>query len=600
MIKEIKNQESKIKISNKNLTFLVVICNFAFCFLSFAFTSYAQEITIVYTGETHAMLYPCNCPIEPDGGVARRASLIKQVRLNNPDTLVLDSGGFFSGGLQDGYAQNSDLDKQRAIVNLKAMELMKYDAVVIGDDEFNFGRDFLENNIAKTNIAFLACNIYDTVKKQEPFKPYIIREMAGDKIGIIGVTNPIVAQKVSNFKFIEPKLAVREAVEKLKKENVNIIILLSHLGESEDLDLMKDVEGIDILVVGHSRAKEESFSRINHTLIVRSSWQGRKLGKLIITLKDNKIANFKIEEIRLSDKIADDPDMLSILPRCFSDNNCKQEGSIGTCLDAGNLKSKCAFYRAPEVPLLVITTRLCMVCNTEGAVRYLKSFFPGLTASYLYYPDSKAKKIINNIGIEALPVYLLGKEAAKDANFEKFKENLLIKGNYYLIKPQYMGFGYFLSRKNMKGRLDLFLSLYDKNAPALLDMVKGFNPEVHFLAIGNADGSFKAQGGNLEVEEDLRSACVQKYYPQKYWDYISCRVKSIDSSWWQDCLSNSEGEKIMTCARTEEGKELLKKNISLNKELQIMSGPVFLLDNQQIFGIRGVPKKEEFKKIIKR
>ena len=560
----------------------------------------AQEITILYTGETHAMLYPCNCPKELDGGIARRATLIKQLRKNNSDTLILDSGGFFSGGLQDEYTQNTALDMQRTRVNLKAMELMQYDALAIGDDEFNFGREFLQDNIMKTNLVFLSCNISDTGRKPALFKPYIIKEVAGKKIGIIGVTSLLAMQKASGLKFIEPKIAVKQAVSELKENKTDIIILLSHLGESEDLNLIKDVEGIDILIVGHSRIKEDLSTKINHTLILRPSWQGRRLGNLTITIKDNKITNYKIGELRLSDKITNDPDILSILPRCFSDNNCKQEGLIGICQDPGTLKSQCEFSEASKVNILIITTKLCNVCNTEGTVRYLKALFPGLVTSYLYYPESAAAKLISDFGIRALPVYLLGKEAEREKGFDKLKENLEIKGDFYMLKPQISGIAYYLERKSIKGRLDLFISLYDKNASALLDMIKEFNPIVHFLAVEKARDNFEAKDGNLEIEEYLRSICVQKYYPANFWNYISCRGKFINTSWWQDCLDKLDTDKISMCARTEEGKELLRRNISLNNELQIMSGSAYLLDNQEIFGSQGVPAKEEFKKIIKR
>jgi len=133
-----------------------------------------------------------------------------------------------------------------------------------------------------------------------------------------------------------------------------------------------------------------------------------------------------------------------------------------------------------------------------------------------------------------------------------------------------------------------------------LDMIKEFNPIVHFLAVEKAKGNFEAKDGNLEAEEYLRSVCVQKYYPANFWNYISCRGKFINTSWWQDCLNKLDTNKISMCARGEEGKELLRRNVSLNNELQIMSGPAYLLDNQEIFGSQGVPAKEEFKKIIKR
>jgi len=229
------------RISDLRFRIFSIIYSLFFIF-SFTNSVFAKEITILFTGETHAMLYPCNCLKEPDGGVARRATLIKQLRQKNPDTLVLDSGGFFAGGLQDEYTQNVSLDMQRTLVNLKAMELMKYDAVAIGDDEFNFGRDFLEENIRKTNLAFLSSNISEPGEKSELFRPYIIKEIAGTKIGIIAVSPLSAGQKGGGFKFIEPGITVKQAVSELKKNKVNIIVLLSHLGESQDLNLIRDVD----------------------------------------------------------------------------------------------------------------------------------------------------------------------------------------------------------------------------------------------------------------------------------------------------------------------------------------------------------------------
>ena len=116
---------------------------FLFALLALSLSDlYAKEITILYTGNTHAMLYTCSCPIERDGGVARRASLVKELRKKHPELLLLDCGAFTAGGSMDEYIQNTRLDMQRSEVNLKAMELMHYDAVAIGSDEFNFGKDF--------------------------------------------------------------------------------------------------------------------------------------------------------------------------------------------------------------------------------------------------------------------------------------------------------------------------------------------------------------------------------------------------------------------------------------------------------------------------
>jgi hypothetical protein len=586
---------TKFKIAIQNLKFYILTCIFAFCIFNFALSCYAKEITILYTGSTHAMLYPCSCPIEPDGGIARRATLIKGLRRKYPKgLLVLDSGNFFAGGLLDEYTQNTELDMQRTLVSLKAVELMKYDALALGDDEFNFGGEFLEKNVAKTDLTFLSCNIKD-IKAS----PYIIKDFLGLKIGIIGVTNLSAMRKASGIKFIDPKIAINQALAELKNRGVAIIVLLSNLGESQDLNLLENIKGIDIIIDGYERSNGEPWAKIKDTLVLRPAWQGRRLGKVSLTIRDNKIADYKVEELRLSDQVADDPGILSIMPRCFSDNNCKKEGLLGMCQNPGSIDSQCLFKKANKVNLLVITSKDCLTCNSEAIINFLKKQISGLAISYLKYPDKKADKLIKDFAISALPAYFLDKEIEKEKIFDTFKGNLELKGEFYMLKPQFSGFSYFLNREKIKGKLDLFISLYDKNTKELLGVIKEFNPTIHFLVVERGD-KFEAASGNLEVEEYLRGVCVQKYYPEIFWDYMSCRTKNINSSWWEDCLGKFNTDKIVSCARGPQGALLLRENISLNKELQIMFGPIYLLDNQQIFSTKGTPTKEELKKILKK
>lgn len=572
------------------LTFIFLSCMLFF----FANASIAKEITILYTGDTHGMVYHCNCPMEPDGGVSRRATLIKELKTENPQALLLDSGGFFAGGLMDEYTQNTDLDKQRTLVNLKAMEVMKYDAVAIGDDEFNFGKEFFRENIDKTKLSFLSCNL-----KADRISPYIIKEVSGIKIGIIGVSNLAATQKAGGIEIARPKAAVELAVREARNNGANIIVLLSRLGESDDLNLINEVKGIDVVIIGKSRAKEESSSKAGDVLILRPAWQGRKLGKAVISVEDNKVSDYKVEELRLSDKISDDADILAILPKCFSEANCKKEGFIGTCDNPGAFSASCSFKAAEKIKLLVITSRDCIACGAENTVDSLKRQFPGLAVSYLYYPEKKAKDLVSQLEISSLPVFLFDKSIEKEKDFESLRSKTEAKKDYYMLMPQFGGMAYFLNREKISAKFDLFISLFNKESSNVLEAVAEFNPAVHFLAV-EQPGYFDASGGRLEVEECLRSVCVQKYYPEYFREYISCRAKNINSSWWEDCLTKYNSDRIRACARSQEGLLLLKENISLNKDLQVMFGPAYLVDNQQIFATQGVPSKEELRKIIKR
>jgi len=555
--------------------------------------SYAKEITILYTGSTHAMLYPCSCPIETDGGVARRAALVKALRKKNPNTLLVDAGSFFAGGLLDEYTQNTQLDMQRTLVNLKAMELMKYDAAAIGEDEFNFGADFLKDNINKTKLNFLSCNV-----KAKEILPYAVKELAGAKIGIIAITNPRAKQKAGIFSVDEPKQAAKETIGKLKANKTDIIVVLSNLNEADNLNLINEVNGIDILINGQ-KAKEELYSKAGSTLIINPSWQGRKLGVLTLNIEDKKIANFKVDLMRLSDKIKDDPAVKAVNPRCFSDNNCKDKGITGACLNPGTIDSSCKFEQQKKVKITVITLKDCIGCDDARVVDYLKRYLPGIAPSYLYYPDTRANKLIKDLKISGLPAYLFGRDIETEKGFADLKQSLEKQGAFYVLRPGLGGLAYFIGREKKKGKLDLFISLYDNNANTVLEELKEFNPEVHFLA-AEQQGKFDAVKGNMEIEEYLRSVCVKKYYPEKFWDYLTCRVKNINSSWWDNCLGDLDPYKIKICATGKEGETLLRENIKLNKELQVIFGPTYLLDNQEIFSTQGPPKKGDFKKIFRK
>jgi hypothetical protein len=557
----------------------------------FALNSYAKDVTILYTGETHAMLYPCSCPKESDGGIARRAALLKQLKKKYPDALVLDSGGFTAGGLMDEYSQNTDLDKERTKVNLKAMEMMGYAAAAIGDDELNFGENFFEGNTVLIKVPMLSCNL-----KADKVLPYVIKDVAGVKIGITAATAIQTRKKVEKFEVSEPKAKLGETISELKKKGANIIVVLSHLSEAEESLLLGEVPGIDIIIAGHTRLNKPQAEKLGSTLVLRPSWQGRHLGRVTFSVKDDLIADYKTEDLRLSDKIADDKEIREILPRCFSDANCKKEGLIGLCQNPGNLSSSCLFTEAQKVNLTVITSKACTICDDEAVSKSLKRNFPGLTVNRLYYPESeKARKLVKDFGITGLPVYFLGREVEKESRFNDIKTTLELKDDLYLLRPQYFGYNYFIGRERIKGRTDIFISLFDKekNPLGLLEAARVLKPEVHFL-VTEVGGRFEALKQDAEVEESLRGVCVKKYYPEEFMDYLICRARNIDSSWWEDCLSKkADIAKIKTCAQSEEGRNLLKENIALGKELDIMFGPSCLADNQEISACSAPAEKKK-------
>ncbi|PIQ88902.1 MAG: hypothetical protein COV72_06395 [Candidatus Omnitrophica bacterium CG11_big_fil_rev_8_21_14_0_20_42_13] len=597
-----KNLKSKIKNIKMLKIFFILAC-FVYSF-SYADT---ERLTVLYTGETHSMLYACgSCPLNISGGLAKRATKIKELRKANPNILLVDSGGVFAGGLLDEYTQSVELDKQRTLVNLDAMKLMGYDAVAVGDEEFNFGEDFLKEAAKTKGINFLSSNIENGYLMN-----HALIKKGNIKVGMVALSNYDVKRKISDIKYTEPQAALEETIGALKQDGADIIVVLSHLGEDEDLGLIRNVYGIDVLVTGHKLSSDPGHNdKIGQTIILRPGWQGRKLGKAELEIKDGRIISYNIDDITIGNEIKDDKEALSVLPECFSSADCRKKGFSGTCNDSGTLSAKCEFKEPEKISILIISPKKCASCKLEQAEKYFKDTFWNVDISRVYYETKKGRDLVKDLGVEMLPAYLFGREVEKNANFNSFRKFLVPKGDKYLLDPSVLGVSFFVGREKKEKTLDLFVSLYDKNTAALLDMMKDFlsdkehkniNFKLHFIALQPSEENIITPYGLPEVEEDLRSVCVMAKYPDKYWDYLSCRAKNIQSSWWDDCL-NSCGMNInliKSCSASIEGKGLFMENIALGIELQISSFGTFLVDNQEVFSIIKAPEKSELEKMLK-
>jgi hypothetical protein len=377
------------------------------------------------------------------------------------------------------------------------------------------------------------------------------------------------------------------------------VILLSTAGEKEDLKLVSKVKGIDLVLVGYLPLKEEALTKVDETFFLRPGWQGRQLGKITLKIKDGKLADCNLEKLILTEKISDDSGIAAILPRCYSDVNCKDQELAGICKDPGALNARCLFVKPNPVNLSVISLKDCRTCNLELVLSKLRKQFPGLAINNLDYSQSQARKMVKNLGILTLPAFIFTKEVEQETGFDSLKDDLRLTNNFYVLKAQASGIAYFLDQEVKPGNFDLFISIFEKDSKLLLTTLREFNPVLHFLTV-EKDGGFTAQHGVSEVEEYLRGVCVQKYYPEKFWDYLICRSQNIQSSYWEDCLDGLDTQSVKTCSRGQEGIDLLRKNNRLNEQLKISSGPSYLLDNREIFSSRGVPAKEELKRILKR
>lgn len=255
-------------------------------------TEVSSTITIVHTNDTHARLLEGDY----DGmGFAKIATKAKEIKANNPNVLFLDAGDVLHG------LPIATISKGEKVVEL--MNLMGYDAMVPGNHDFNYGTDRLLELAQKAKFPVIAANVKKQEDGSDVLKPYIIKELNGMKIGIFGITTPETKYKshpknTEGIDILDPVKAAEEVVKELKEQEVDVIIGLSHVGLDEDSevkssDVAEKVEGIDIIVDGHSHHELPEGKLVGNTLIVQAGEYDKNLGIVNIEVKDGKVVSKK-------------------------------------------------------------------------------------------------------------------------------------------------------------------------------------------------------------------------------------------------------------------------------------------------------------------
>ncbi|HOW34916.1 MAG TPA: hypothetical protein PL155_00670 [Candidatus Omnitrophota bacterium] len=561
-----------------SITLLLAITFFSQC-------AYAENITVIYTAGSRAALYPANEGAGPLGGVSRRAGKIKQLRKDFPDLLLIEGGSSFAGAQQDINRVEQNLDASRTLVYLKSLEMMDYDALVIGQDEYNFGDKFLEEVISKMDLTFLSCNT-----KIKGARPYLKKKAGNLTVGVIGVTQP--GQDPFTA---DPFEGIKNAVNELKDKKADLIIVLSSFGRQKDKIIAGQIPGINVMIDLTAEQEGKESEKTGETLIVTLPSGAKELAKLNLSLENGTIVHSSIEEIALDNRVEDDAEINNLLPRCYSDKDCARPGVRSACQNPGEKIASCVFQEAVNVKMTMIVPKKCRTCKTDYVVAGLKSIFPGLEVQSLTADDPEAKKMIDEFKVEMLPAYVLSRQVEKDPNFSRFSQIADLIGDRYYLKPSFSGVSYFINRAPQPGQLDLFIVLSHPDTPAVLKVAREIMDQkkdktkftLRLVGAKNPEtDEIVSPGGIRETIEDKIYACVDASYPEKSRDYLTCRTDNIDSLWWEDCLESNgmDVKKIKDCARGEEGTKLLAERIKFSEEMNISYGPLFLIDNVEIFG----------------
>lgn len=207
------------------------------------------NLVIIHVNDVHSHL----------DELAKVATLAEEIRSQQPSLLFLHAGDQFLGTLY--------FTVHKGMADAEVLNTLGISAMALGNHEFDEGPGGLARFADVVNFPLLSanCDVSNEPLLAGKIQPYVVLEVAGEKVGIIGVTTPDTAWSSSpgpNVSFIDPIQAARSAVSTLSEQGVNVIIVLSHLGWNNDLALAQSVTGIDVLVGGHSHTLPPEYPTV--------------------------------------------------------------------------------------------------------------------------------------------------------------------------------------------------------------------------------------------------------------------------------------------------------------------------------------------------
>lgn len=261
--------------------------------LSFTISAEEVDLRIYHVNDMHSR-------VEEDDyagsmGYAKMATLIKKGRREKENVMFLDAGDSFHG------QTIANINEGEAVSNI--LDLMKLDALTLGNHDFNYGQSRLKELAEMSNFPFLAANLRSKDGKEIPYtKDYIIKEFDGVRVGIFGLATPETKYKthpknVEGLVFEDPVETANSVVNQLR-DKVDVVIALTHLGISEGSKytskmVAEEVPGIDLIVDGHSHNVLEEGMMVNDTMIVMAGEYSKYLGYVDLTVDNGQLKDIK-------------------------------------------------------------------------------------------------------------------------------------------------------------------------------------------------------------------------------------------------------------------------------------------------------------------
>ncbi|MCL5744734.1 MAG: metallophosphoesterase, partial [Acidobacteria bacterium] len=256
-----------------------------------------RHITLAYMADLHAQMEPHpelfwhgTREIVPAGSLARIAAAVEQLRRENPgQVLFMDAGDTFQGSAPANWSGGRVL-----VTPLNALGL---DLAIPGNWEVVYGAQALKTNTGALTYPTIAANILDAKTGKSVFPPSAIKIVNGVRVGVIGFTDPDVPRRQPpgyssglTFKGAE---VLQPLIDELRPQ-VDVLVLLTHVGLPKAVPLADQLRGVDVLLSGDTHERTyEAIMRPNGAMVVEPGSFGSFLGRLDLTVEDGRVTGRK-------------------------------------------------------------------------------------------------------------------------------------------------------------------------------------------------------------------------------------------------------------------------------------------------------------------
>lgn len=294
-------------------------------------------VRILHVNDFHGFAEPY-VPFGGDtslGGIAWLASEVDRLRSEKP-ALLIAAGDMIQGNNWANLSQGASV--------MELMNRMRFDAMVVGNHEFDFGQEVLKQRVAEAAFPVLGANVEGLAS----LRPYVIRELGGIRVAVVGVvtadtpvsTHP---KNVTGLRFEPPQETLARLVPELRRQ-ADVVVALTHIGYPEDRALAQQVPGIDCIVGGHSHTRVESPPRIGSTVVTQAWEHGKAIGVIDLTVDGGKVVAIeaRLEAVR-PDQGTPDPVVADLVERYRKQIDGVLEGQVAVAkvpLDGENVRRR--------------------------------------------------------------------------------------------------------------------------------------------------------------------------------------------------------------------------------------------------------------------